>query len=220
MKSIGGMLMIVGGIFLFWSMFIFDTSVSVNGYGFGQRVNNLGLMNDKRNYITVSGIMFLAGLIMFMFDKIQKKVDYDADGSAEQFNGSKSKMSWSRLRDLKDDEYQIYLVKKYSIEKNDALGKIICNGKLFSNIEDALISMNKIDQLSSEGNSVAEQKIEIHVLPEHIKIEIQKLTVSLRKYGYEVTGYDSVKKVWEVSSSSGRFDQSLQELRNLLRNFE
>ena len=107
MKSIGGRGMIVGGIFLFWSMFIFDTSVSVNGYGFGQRVNNLGLMNDKRNYITVSGIMFLAGLIMFMFDKIQKKVDYDADGSAEKFNDSKSKMSWSRFSDLKDDEYQI-----------------------------------------------------------------------------------------------------------------
>jgi len=57
---------------------------------------------------------------------------------------------WSKERDLTNDEYQVYLVKKYSIEKNEALGKIIANGKLFATIEDALKSMNskEIDEHS------------------------------------------------------------------------
>jgi len=44
MKTLGTLLMVVGGVVLLWAMFIFDTSVDVSGYG--RRIVNLGLMDD------------------------------------------------------------------------------------------------------------------------------------------------------------------------------
>jgi hypothetical protein len=49
-------------------------------------------------------------------------------------------------RDLSADKYKIYLVKKYSIEKNDALGKIICDDRLFDSTEDALAYADSKDR--------------------------------------------------------------------------
>lgn len=48
-------------------------------------------------------------------------------------------------KDLTNDAYKIYLVKKYEIEKNDALGKIILNNKLFNTIEEALRAAHDFD---------------------------------------------------------------------------
>ncbi len=41
-------------------------------------------------------------------------------------------------KNLANDGYKIYLVKKYKIERNDALGKIICGDRLFGSIDEAL----------------------------------------------------------------------------------
>ena len=41
-------------------------------------------------------------------------------------------------RDLGNDGYKIFLVKKYKIEKNDALGKMIVGDRLFDTIDEAL----------------------------------------------------------------------------------
>ena len=50
---------------------------------------------------------------------------------------------------LDNDGYKIFLVKKYGIEKNEALGKIICEGKLFSDIEQALKHAAELDGTQS-----------------------------------------------------------------------
>jgi hypothetical protein len=221
MKLIGSTLMIVGGIFLFWAVFIFDTSVSVGGYGFGGRVNNIGLLNDKRNYITISGLMFVVGLVIFLFDKNQQKISHKNENNDSGFVGdNKNQKLWTNSRDLTDDGYRIYLVKKFNIEKNDALAKIIADEKTFSNIEDALIHADKIDKLNQDQHIISSPKEEILDLPDDIQNEIQQLSESLRKYNYEITGYDKNKCVWEVSSSGGKFDQNLKKLRDLLKNFE
>jgi uncharacterized protein YecT (DUF1311 family) len=52
------------------------------------------------------------------------------------FNGDKT---------LANDSYKIFLVKKYGIEKNDALGKIICQGMLFDDTDQALKHAAEID---------------------------------------------------------------------------
>jgi hypothetical protein len=148
MKTLGSFLMVIGGIFLFWAMFIFDTSISVGGMGMGYfpsntRVHNLGLMSDKRNYITISGIMFVVGLILFLFDRKQENQE-NHSVEVGSTNTQNEKL-WNKSRDLNNDEYKVYLVKKYSIEKNNALEKVIANGKLFNNINDALIAMDEKD---------------------------------------------------------------------------
>lgn len=61
------------------------------------------------------------------------------------FDGNKS---------LENDSYKIYLVKKYGIEKNEALGKIICQGKLFQDTEQALQHAAELDgAISYQSNS-------------------------------------------------------------------
>jgi hypothetical protein len=67
----------------------------------------------------------------------------EANGRSAEIIDSKTNGNiWEKERDLTNDEYQVHLVKKYSVEKNDALGKIIANGKLFVTVEDALKAMN------------------------------------------------------------------------------
>lgn len=52
----------------------FDTSVAViydggNSLGLPERVNNLGLMQQKQTYLIISGILVVAGIILIVFAK-------------------------------------------------------------------------------------------------------------------------------------------------------
>jgi len=58
--------------------------------------------------------------------------------------------------DITNDAYRIFLTKKYGIEKNLALNKIICGNSLFDNIDDALIYA---DSLCSASKSKAVNSI-------------------------------------------------------------
>lgn len=59
MKSWGGVILIAGIIGLLAALRM-DTSVPT---GMG-RVNNIGLLNDQQNYILITSVMILAGLVM------------------------------------------------------------------------------------------------------------------------------------------------------------
>ncbi|TAJ84574.1 DUF2628 domain-containing protein [Reyranella sp.] len=48
-------------------------------------------------------------------------------------------------RDLTSDAYRIFLVKKYKIEKNDALGKMVVGERLFDTIDEALAYADGLD---------------------------------------------------------------------------
>ena len=133
-KNIGYALLGVGGIVLVWAMFIFDTSVAVDAY---TRVNNLGLLNDQRNYSLIGGAIAVIGVfLIFKGDNDKSQINNSSPTTVNPtslnfsgFTGDKS---------LDNDAYKIYLSKKYTIEKNDALGKIIVKDKLFGSIEEAL----------------------------------------------------------------------------------
>ncbi len=60
------------------------------------------------------------------------------------FNGEKS---------LNSDSYKIFLVKKFGIEKNEALGKFICDNKLFTTIDEALAHANNLDKNLTEDTT-------------------------------------------------------------------
>jgi hypothetical protein len=49
-------------------------------------------------------------------------------------------------RELTNDAYKIYLTKTYNFEKNEILGKIACEGRLFDNVEHALLHAQKLDK--------------------------------------------------------------------------
>lgn len=59
--------------------------------------------------------------------------------------GGKNIKGWIGERDLSNKEYQIFLVKKYDIEKNDVLSIFIADGKSYETIADALSAAHEKD---------------------------------------------------------------------------
>jgi hypothetical protein len=53
---------------------------------------------------------------------------------------------WTGERNLFDDSYKIWLVKTHGIERNEALGQLICNDRLFQTIEEALEFADSIEE--------------------------------------------------------------------------
>lgn len=77
MKTFGGILLVIGVILLLYAISM-DTSVPVeyengNSYGFPERVNNIGLMNDKSNYTLISIGMIIASVIMISIKSSDKE---------------------------------------------------------------------------------------------------------------------------------------------------
>jgi hypothetical protein len=110
------------------------------------------------------------------------------------------------------------LAKKYNIEKNNALDKILADGKLFNSINDALVAMDAKDSSNQKIISNSTQVVE--ELTEQDQKEFTEIASRLEKYKYKITNYDKNKGVWEVSCSDGSFDQNLSQLKALLKNFE
>lgn len=76
MKKIGIVVFVFGLICLFAALSM-DTSVSA----FGGRVNNLGLMNDKQNYLLVSVAVTIMGVIVWVFGGRSTRQEDSSQGS-------------------------------------------------------------------------------------------------------------------------------------------
>jgi len=81
-----------------------------------------------------------------------------------------------RTRDLSEDSYKIWLVKRYGIERNEALGQFICNERLFSSLEDAL---SFADSLEREKFARAQQVREESEQEESDEIHDNRLVIGL-----------------------------------------
>lgn len=74
-----GWVMFIGGLILLVIAFTMDTSVAVdyasgNSMGFPDRVNNLGLMADKQNYMIFGAVLTVLGfLTVITYEKKEKK---------------------------------------------------------------------------------------------------------------------------------------------------
>jgi hypothetical protein len=73
MRAVGIIIIILGIVASYYSVMM-DTTIETNiksnildNYGMTSRVNNIGLMNDKQNYVVLSGILTLCGVIVFCF---------------------------------------------------------------------------------------------------------------------------------------------------------
>jgi hypothetical protein len=126
--------------FLFF-LFLFDTSVSTDA---GFRVNNIGLMQDRQNGIIFSIVFFVIGIfIIFSANKDDKE---SLSKLASENPGFKSESSgFLGAKELSNDSYKIYLVKKFNIEKNSLLEKFSCSGEVFDNLDLALDYAFKLD---------------------------------------------------------------------------
>jgi len=93
-----------------------------------------------------------------------------------QVSQNKDSFKFSGEKDLSVDGYRIYLVKKYSIEKNEVLGKFVCGERLFDDIEGALSHADSID----DAHGVLLETSELHGIPEvpvipELQVDMQDL---------------------------------------------
>lgn len=78
MKYIG-FIICIAGIALLGYAFNMDTSVAVdypggNNYDLPDRVNNIGLIADKQNYMIFGGVLFILGIVtIYTYDDKAKK---------------------------------------------------------------------------------------------------------------------------------------------------
>lgn len=135
MKAIGLVALIIGAVIALFALSM-DTSVS-SGYG---RVHNLGLMAAQRNYLILGAAIAIVGVILLGFasratSQTAPKPSGAAMGAFEQ------------ERDLSSGAYQLYLVRKFQIEKNDTLGKYsVQDTRLFETLDEALAAAHQDDE--------------------------------------------------------------------------
>jgi len=93
MKKIGILLIIIGTL---WAAMAFNMSTSVNAggetYGSGEysikvpqmRVNNLGLMEERRNHLMFSGLTILIGVMLLGFGTVSENRNIPAAGKKDK----------------------------------------------------------------------------------------------------------------------------------------
>ena len=126
-----------------------------NAYG-----NVFGVADETlKNYWPMM-VASVAAVLLGLF-LILKGDDQASDGDKSSPNStsikSVSTLNFDGEKSLSNDAYKIYLSKKYAIEKNDVLGKIIANNKLFENIDEAL---KYLDFLEQKEMALVREKVE------------------------------------------------------------
>lgn len=135
MKKIGIAALIIGAVITLFALSM-DTSVS-SGYG---RVHNLGLMAAQQNYLILGAAIAIVGGILIGF--ASRAASQVAARPSGQTMGA-----FDQERDLSSGAYQLYLVRKYQIEKNETLGKYsVQDTRLFETLDEALTIAHQEDE--------------------------------------------------------------------------
>lgn len=153
-KAWGILLAICGGLWLLYALGM-DTSVPT---GLGGRVQNIGLLADKQNYIMISCLMLAVGIGMAV---IGSRNDASAAAPTQQ---SINKPPCERNLEL--DEYRLWLADRYAVSRNDLFDRFVCQGKTFETLDEALRHADsleaepKVEDLESIEQRLAELDVE------------------------------------------------------------
>ena len=171
MKKSGILILAVGIFFLIVTLGV-DTSVSTPS----GRVNNIGLMNEKLIYSLVCIAVAIAGLILWVFSDKREKLSTTLYGDERVFSPPKSDEQCDENRQEREDpykgersvsipNYQLFLTKRFSIEKNTTLEKYVIDEDVFDTLEMALQDADRRygDQLDEQRERA---RIEAELLEE------------------------------------------------------
>lgn len=113
-----------------------------------RQVHNIGLMQERQNYILVSSLLIVVGLSLFLFARFGRdsnnssqtaKLDTEKQNRQQEFVEKKIKhIPFEGAREVSNADYALFLTRFYSIEKNDVLGKLAADNKLFDSTEEVL----------------------------------------------------------------------------------
>ncbi len=141
-KLIPPLLVAVGVI---WGIVAFNIDTTVESGR--NRVHNIGMMDERRNHLIVAGVLVLVGAIVFGVGGTRKgRREFDSQRTAAT-EGIRAPGATPFLgeRALDSDAYQLYLVRKYAIEKNGTLEKYVVNDRLFPALDPALRYAHDLD---------------------------------------------------------------------------
>lgn len=130
-------------------------------------------------------------------------------------------------RDLKDDAYKIFLVKKYPIEFNDVLNKHVFNNKLYDSIDAVLLALHDLEEKNfneAESKIIAEKSIQSLKI-KNLRLEAKPFLDIILNNKYElldeVVKSDSIVWYFKVQQSGSVFDiDSLEQLKLFAENFK
>lgn len=138
MKTSGSLLLVVGAV---WALIAFnsDTTVYVDG-PFSKKVQNVGLMDERRNHLLMASLLVVVGVILFSFGNTHRTKSATAATSPALVSDSEDYKNsrYNGLRNITSGKYQLFLTKKYAIEKNTTLEKYVVEDNLFQTLEEAL----------------------------------------------------------------------------------
>ena len=118
-----GKWVIGAGVLLLVYALSMDVSVS-SGFG---RVNNIGLMNDRQNYLIIAGIMILAGIGLLFLR--QRQLEYEEDPFAQ---AAAQRGADSRTRLVERQRYAVSL----DIKRQGT--RYVWGNHRFSSLEEAI----------------------------------------------------------------------------------
>ncbi len=126
--------------------------------GFGE-IMNLHLMEERRNYLILSGIALVIGVIMFGLGFVSNM------SSSMPHQGQQEKTAPERFaindRTLGNDAYKLYLTKHFKIEHNETLKQYVLDNKLYSSLTEALEAARNLDiekqKLKAERKKLQEE---------------------------------------------------------------
>jgi hypothetical protein len=103
------------------------------------------IISDAQQSLTIQTIVVILLFLGGIFIKGSPTADQANEAKDSPNNSLPSNGRFNGSKDLNSDAYKIYLVKKWSIEKNDALNKFILKDKLFDSIEEATKHANDLE---------------------------------------------------------------------------
>jgi hypothetical protein len=155
MRKIGIAVLAVGILALFGALNMSTTvwteplgSIVSGTWTLPRPIHNIGLMQERQNYILVSSLLIIVGLSLFLFSRFghdsnnsSQAVKTDPEKQSGQQESSDKKirhLPFEGAREVSNADYAFFLTRFYNIEKNDVLGKLAADNKLFDSTEEAL----------------------------------------------------------------------------------
>jgi formylglycine-generating enzyme required for sulfatase activity len=123
---------------LAWNM---DVSVSTDSSLIG-RVVNLDKMEQRRNHLTLGGLVTLSGVILLGFGAV--RVPETTAAPRPELRAPVTEQP-PCARDLALEPYKLWLVTRYAITRNDVLSCFVCDGRMFATVDDALAHAHTLE---------------------------------------------------------------------------
>ena len=145
MKALGTILIFGGLILAIYALLFMDTSVAVNysngnSFGFPERVNNLGLMADRQNYLIGSGISIIIGILLCFLPNANSTQIQQIRQDVTVVKAVESKIEKSELDLLKElKDKGVFSEEEY----NNKIYDIQFNLKLQESIKTIMIALNE-----------------------------------------------------------------------------